>query len=241
MQDGPVTAETEEEEECFQLLDNLDYVEAHINRSVTNRKQMQNEIWSLTLYLYALTWFITFALADINHPICLYYAEEKLSYFPKVFEQDERLCMIARNPVAGAHFFHFIVEIFIKHVLRFKHSERGLYGKPAGYYPTVEQQGRLMLHLYMLVWIKHSLTPQEVQNNIMDKNSQFQKRMVQYLESVHIGEFINSTVAEMEEKISNKQQDNPHYIPSTETKPTSPIYLCSMNCMLCDKCFKSQD
>ena len=35
----------------------------------------------------------------------------------------------------------------------------GLYEKTAGYYGTVEQQGRLTLHMHMLIWIKHSLTP----------------------------------------------------------------------------------
>jgi len=65
----------------------------------------------------------------------------------------------------------------------------GLYGKTAGYYGTVEQQGQMTLHLHMLLWIANSLTPQEIRDRILDPLSDFQKKMVEYLESVCAGEF----------------------------------------------------
>jgi hypothetical protein len=40
----------------------------------------------------------------------------------------------------------------------------GLYGKTAAYYGAVEQQGRLTLHLHMLLWILNSLSPQEIRD-----------------------------------------------------------------------------
>ena len=70
--------------------------------------------------------------------------------------------LIANNSVAGARFFKVMVDLFIKHVLGVGLNRRGLYGETSGYYGTVEQQGRLTLHLHMLLWIKHFLTPQEV-------------------------------------------------------------------------------
>src|SRR5882724_4346307 len=79
-----------------------------------------------------------------------------------------------------------MVEMFIKHVLGVNQDHPGLYGKTAAYYATVEQQGRLTLHLHMLLWILNSLSPQEIRDQIMDPNSDFQKRIVEYLESVHI-------------------------------------------------------
>ena len=39
--------------------------------------------------------------------------------------------LIAENPVAGARFFHFIVEMFIKHVLGVNQGHPGLYGNTA--------------------------------------------------------------------------------------------------------------
>ena len=82
-----------------------------------------------------------------------------------------------------------MVDLFIKHVLGVGLNRPGLYGDTAGYYGTVEQQGRLTLHLHMLLWIKNSMTPQEIRDRIMDPNSDFQKAMVEYLKSVHMGEF----------------------------------------------------
>ena len=52
--------------------------------------------------------------------------------------------------------------MFIKFVLGVGLDRPALYGDTAGYYGTVEQQGHLTLHLHMLLWIKNSLTPQEI-------------------------------------------------------------------------------
>jgi len=60
----------------------------------------------------------------------------------------------------------------------------------SAYYGTVEQQGRLTLHLHLLLWISGSLTPQEIREKIMDVNSDFQKKMVEYLESLCVGQFL---------------------------------------------------
>ena len=61
--------------------------------------------------------------------------------------------LIANNPVAGAHFFHFMLETFISCVLGVDGKHTGLYGDTSAYYGTVEQQGRLTLHLHLLLWI----------------------------------------------------------------------------------------
>ncbi len=85
-----------------------------------------------------------------------------------------------------------MVQLFLKHVLGVDSNEAGLFGKPSAYYGTVEQQGRLTLHIHMLVWIVNSLSPQEIRNRIMDPTSDFQKRMIEYLESAHMGEYVDS-------------------------------------------------
>ena len=50
------------------------------------------------------------------------------------------LCLIARNPVTGVCFFHFLIEMFIKHVLGIDTGHSGLYGEMSAYYGTVEQR-----------------------------------------------------------------------------------------------------
>ena len=78
---------------------------------------MHNEIWSLVFYLGAPLWFITFAPADVKHPIALYFADTNKKFIPKFRDQHKRLQLIANNPVAGAQFFKLMVDLFIKHVL----------------------------------------------------------------------------------------------------------------------------
>ena len=89
----------------------------------------------------------------------MYLADTKETFSPSLRGYDERYKLIANNPVAGARFFHFITEMFIKHVLGVGEKHRGLYGDTEAFYATVEQQGRLTLHLHMLLWIKGALTP----------------------------------------------------------------------------------
>ena len=55
-----------------------------------------------------------------------------------------------------------MIKAFIKHVLGVDADHPGLYGDTSSYYGIVEQQGRLTLHLHMLLWIRGALTPQEI-------------------------------------------------------------------------------
>ena len=127
---------------------------------LNSKKHMRNEIWSTIAYTGAPTWFITFAPADLKHPICLYYADNKIEFKPNIFrESDERYRLIAHNPVAGARFFHMMVQLFIKHVLGVGSDHDRIYGKTETYYGTVEQQGRLTLHLHLMLWIKSAMSP----------------------------------------------------------------------------------
>lgn len=73
--DEHVKPSTPEEIECYRVLNDLDYVNGHVDGSMTNRKRMCGEIWALTSSLGAPLWFITFSPADVNHPIAFYFAD----------------------------------------------------------------------------------------------------------------------------------------------------------------------
>lgn len=175
MQTKHVKSQTEAERKCFQVLSDIDYVNAHVQGSITSKKDMCSEIWALTNYLGAPSWFIAFAPDDIDYPVALYYADTDQTYYPEIMDKNIRTNLIAKNPVAGARFFKMMVELFLKHVLGVKADHPGLYENTQGYYGTVEQQGRLTLHLHLLLWIQHALTPQEIRDKIIDLNSDFQK------------------------------------------------------------------
>ena len=109
------------------------------------------------VFMGAPSWYITLSPADNKHPISLYFADTDQTFTPKIRTEDDRLRLISENPVAGAHFFHFMINTFIECVLGVKITKkgikrrRGLFGTTSAYYGTVEQQGRLTLHLHMLL------------------------------------------------------------------------------------------
>src|SRR5712692_7166503 len=155
------------------------------------------------------------------HPISLYFADTQEEFSPELRPHDECYRLISQNPVAGARFFHFIVEMFIKHVLGVGREHPGLYGETAAYYGAVEQQGRLTLHLHMLLWIVNSLSPQEIRDRIMDPNSDFQKKIVEYLEGVHVGEFLTGSMDDVKKNV-NKDIECKDYKDPTQTLPNPP-------------------
>ncbi|EKM50406.1 uncharacterized protein PHACADRAFT_55120, partial [Phanerochaete carnosa HHB-10118-sp] len=125
---------------CYKIINDIDYIGAHVPASRTSHKHMRNQIWSLTSYLGAPSWFITYAPADIKHPIAIY-LDTNERIFPAKLSENERSRLVANNPVAGARFFKVTTEAFIKHVstLGYNSKHAGLYGKTAKYYGTVEQ------------------------------------------------------------------------------------------------------
>ncbi|TFK53371.1 hypothetical protein OE88DRAFT_1711412 [Heliocybe sulcata] len=119
-----------------------------------------------------------------------------------------------------------MVKLFIKHVLGIQSDHEGLYGKTSAYYGTVEQQGRLTLHLHLLLWITNSLSPQDVRERIMDVNSDFQMRIIAYLEGTHQGEFIGNNIQQVQAEV-DFQMSHPDYKDPTQTLPEAPPPRCS--------------
>ncbi|KAJ7205591.1 hypothetical protein C8J57DRAFT_982675, partial [Mycena rebaudengoi] len=130
---------TESEKACFALLDDLDHVGNHVQGSLTSKKYMRNEIWSLVSFKGAPSWFITFSPVDNNHPLCLYYADEQIQFSPRMRTSEECMRLISQNPVAAARFFDFMTRSFIKNILGVGTDLPGLYGETDAYYGTVEQ------------------------------------------------------------------------------------------------------
>ncbi|PBK84460.1 hypothetical protein ARMGADRAFT_877570, partial [Armillaria gallica] len=81
------------------------------------------------------------------------------------------------------------------------------------------------LHLHMLIWISGVLHPQEVRKRILDTQSNFQRRMVEWLEGCHMGEFFNGKQEDIFNKLdSDKKQDG--YINPTKSMPMAPPREC---------------
>jgi hypothetical protein len=114
---------TENEKRCFALMDQVDNVGASIHGSLAGKKRMRSELWSLIAFQGAPSWFITLSPIDMKHPLCIYWADTKTTFKPDLREYNKRARLVASNPVAGARFFHFLVQLFIKHLLRWSDPE----------------------------------------------------------------------------------------------------------------------
>ncbi|KAF8896008.1 hypothetical protein BD779DRAFT_1433850, partial [Infundibulicybe gibba] len=128
-----------------------------------------------------------------------------------------------------------MVNAFILHVLGVDAEHTGLYGDTSGYYGTVEQQGRLTLHLHMLLWIRGGLTPEEIRKRIVDPESDFLSKIVEYLESCHSGEFATGTQEDVLSNVEASAKDV-NYMDPTETLPEPPAAPCKRECEACDAC-----
>lgn len=232
-----VRPETEAEQLCYKLVNDLDLIGGHVKGSLATKKHMRNEIWSMISHLGTPSWFVTLSPADNKHPICLYFADMNEQFKPEIRTSDDAYRLIANNPVAAARFFDFMCCAFIKNVLGVCSTHSGLFGDTAGYYGTVEQQGRLTLHMHILIWLKNSLSPQEIRDKIMDRTSDFQQQMVRYLESVHRGEFFNGRLADVSQSVAESEKNESNYIDPTKTMPEPPPLRCKKKtCNNCIEC-----
>ncbi|EAU83563.2 hypothetical protein CC1G_04819 [Coprinopsis cinerea okayama7 len=199
-----VTPVTEHEKRCFRLMDHIDYVGGHVDGSLAKRKYMRNQLWSLVSFQGAPSWFVTFAPADNRHPLCIFWADEGLEYRPEIVLTADRDKVITNNPVACAKFFHFLVQLFLEHILGWGKEHRGVFGNPSAYFGTVEQQGRMTLHLHILIWIVGALSPREIREKLTKGDKEFERKLTAYLESVQIGQFLTGSKEEVASRIPLK-------------------------------------
>ncbi|KAF5331416.1 hypothetical protein D9611_011867 [Ephemerocybe angulata] len=196
---GRFFPKTPEEKKCATLMDQLDVVGGHVAGSLARKKYQRGEIWSLINYLNSPAWFITISPADSKHPLCVHWASHDIEFKPEIKGYKERLNLITRNPVACARFFHHLVLLFIKYICGWSEEEvkRGLFGVPSAFYGTVEQQGRMTLHLHFLLWIRGQLPLHIVREKIMAEDSEFIRALTEYIESALIGEFMTGSKDEV--------------------------------------------
>lgn len=201
--------ETPEEKQCFELLSVVDLVANHVPASNAQRKIQRSEIKSIILSMGVPVFFITFAPADFKSPLCMYYCGEQidlLSHCPTMPSSQDRMRAVASNPVACARFFHAVVELFTAHILRSGTDKSGLFGPTRAYYGTVEAQGRLSLHLHLLVWIHCSLSPQTIRDRVLD-DLEFRQRLLSWLEQCHQGDFSTGTTNDIRDRLSAQNKD----------------------------------
>ena len=80
----------------------------------------------------------------------------------------------------------------------------------------------------MLLWIKGSLTPQQMRDKILQSDSAWNKKLTEWLENCHSGDFLTGTHAEVTESIE-KIREKSDYSDPTQTLPVPPPEKCNKN------------
>ena len=97
--------------------------------------------------------WITFNPSDLRSPIVLLLAGVSLPMSDGAASAF-KTATATMNPVAIATFFDETCKAIFDHLLAAGSSEGGLFGPVSTYFGTVETNGRGMLHLHCLVWLK---------------------------------------------------------------------------------------
>ena len=196
---------------------------------------MRKQLWSVVEQIGAPSWFITVSPPEHKSPICLYYADTRTTIELGTRSKDDVRRLIAKNATAGARYFHYIVSLLIDFVLGQAFDDKtGLFGPMDAYYGTVEQQGRLTLHIHMLVYVKNALTPEQVRQKLVSKEANFEERLIQYLESCHTGDYMPT------DRATDDAEENPrdHEINLGDCLPDAIPPECERSCGECSSCIK---
>ncbi|KAH7909537.1 hypothetical protein BJ138DRAFT_1010612, partial [Hygrophoropsis aurantiaca] len=130
--DPRYSPESEQEKHIMRILGNVSSVSRGVPGSSAYKVKLRNEIRGLIVYKGTPALFLTMSPSDIHHPLVRLIGghDVTLENLMQGEDMDEwgRRLFAARNPVASTVFFHTIVSQFIKTVLRFGSSKRGLFG-----------------------------------------------------------------------------------------------------------------
>lgn len=163
------------------LMRQIKTVGGSVMGSAYSRATLRTQIHSLIFNQGLPSIFMTINPADIHSRIALYFAGVNLDLgkiLPETIPSTyERAQTIAAHPVATAHFFNVLISSILKCMI-----EKGLLGPIKAYFGTVENQGRGSLHLHILMWLDHELTPSQLKESV--QNEEFRNGLLSYLEDI---------------------------------------------------------
>jgi len=134
---------SEQEKACFDILEDVDHVGSHVNGSIN--QQTLYAKWNLVAFvLQTCTIMVHYIIPSWQQASYMPLLADKNSAFNPVIKMDnERLRLISENPVAGAHFFHFMIIVFMNMFLVYGTSlDKGL----------VEGKAYLEKHMLTMEW-----------------------------------------------------------------------------------------
>ena len=187
------------------LMRQIRTVGGNVMGSAYSRAALRTQIHALIFNQGLPSIFMTINPADIHSRVALYFAGVDLdldTIIPETIPSTyERAQIIALHPVATARYFNKLVSSILKCMI-----EKGVLGPIKAYFGTVENQGRGSLHLHILIWLDHDLTPSQLKASV--QNEEFRSGLISYLEDIikqDLSDFTCNT-SEAEAEVEGKME-----------------------------------
>ena len=121
-------------------------------------------------------------LSDLQYPVVLWLVSVAIGWSESI-TLAFRYSIATMNPIAVVTFFHETCRDIFKHLLRAESSNGGIFVLISAYFGTIETNGRGMLHLHCLVWLKRISSFFNLQRKVVDEDG-FKIRLLSFLDQV---------------------------------------------------------
>lgn len=166
------------------LLKDITTIGARVPGSFFQKLQMRGELRGLIVREGMPAFWLTINPSDLQNPLVLVLAgfEHRPAHRTDLNSAMKRATATS-DPVAVAKFFHYTCKAVLDGLLGGKPTELGVFGDVSNYFGVVESNGRGMLHLHTLVWVRGNLGFSKLRERILSDCS-FADRMPRFLETV---------------------------------------------------------
>ncbi|KAJ5370019.1 uncharacterized protein N7496_006111 [Penicillium cataractarum] len=168
------------------LLKNITAIGVHVPGSFFHKLQMRAELRGLLVREGMPAFWLTINPSDLHNPLVLILAGVQCSSsLSSSVASAVRSVTATSDPVSVARFFHYTCKAVLDGLLGSKTTDIGILGDISNYFGVVESNGRGILHLHTLIWVRGNLGFIRLRDRIL-ADTDFANRMISYLESVVI-------------------------------------------------------
>lgn len=166
--------------------------------SFAQKLRMRSEIRGLIVRLGMPAFWITINPSDLRSPLVITlagveYSDDILSASNSAL----RAATATSNSVAVALFFHGVCTAVLDGLFASGSDHAGILGDVSNHYGVVETNGRGMLHLHAMVWLRGNLSFADLRSRVLT-DADFATRVLHYLESVIIQSIDETTLVDPE-------------------------------------------
>ena len=166
------------------LLQSIETIAMQVPGSFAQKLRMRSQIRGLIARYGMPAFWITINPSDLRNPLVLILAGVEYSGdILAAANASIREAAATSNPVAVAEFFHHVCRAVLDGLLATNTGQMGILGDLSNHFAVVETNGRGMLHLHALVWVRGNLAFTTLRDRLLE-DSEFAARMIRYLESI---------------------------------------------------------